>query len=95
MLTAFLNSNIREVNDEKISAASTFVSWAKLLDCNSWGAAYCWEEILEEISIYIIIAKSELNKKAGLMRSQLVYSSVFLAGQCGHQYSLLGCGLST
>lgn len=47
MLTAFLNSNIREVNDEKISAASTFASWAKLLDYNSWGAAYCWEEILE------------------------------------------------
>lgn len=47
VLTAYLNSNLREVDDEKVSAASTFLSGAKLLDSNSWVVAYCWEEMLE------------------------------------------------
>lgn len=47
MLTAFLNFNLREVDDEKVNAASTFLFGAQLLNSNPWVAAYCSEEILE------------------------------------------------
>lgn len=43
MLAALLNPNQREIKDENISAASTFVSGAKLLDCHSWVAS-CWNK---------------------------------------------------